>query len=299
MSITAFAVLTALISAWAFTHLADTQGSAVWWIGLVSIILFLSCFVIQTVVNTYENKRFVLISIILETAAFAWPLYRYRSFWFFIFAVIAFLFFMLADRRGRELLHELTKIRFFIVLRAILPAAVTAVSIFGVMFFYESGGGLKPGLVNASVSASFRPVEPILSRFFGGVSLEQPIQEFLKNLAANKFGEQTPAERDKAAQGALEQIQNTLAQSFHITIGPSDRVTDIIERVTREAIVGLSKTTFGIIAVAMILFFIVRSIGAILSWVVSIVAWGIFKLLLVFRFCKVTLESCEQERLVL
>ncbi len=298
--ISGLTVLLGLLASTSLIAVTGDGGGSAGWIALIALILFLSLFALQTILLSRTPQKFIVVVIMLQTFAFGWPLLSYRSFWFFLFGGIAFLLFLFADRRGRELINELTKIRFGMLLRTILPAAITAVSIMSVMFLYEGTGVLKSNLVSSSVSASFKSTESLLARFSGGASFEEPLNSFLQTIVQDRFRDSaTPEERNQAAEQAFIQIQNSLAQSFHIAVSPNDRVIDIIERVFAQMIQGLSKTLFGVITVAIVLFLIVRGIGSLVSWAVIFVSWTLLKILLATKFCKITVETCEKESILL
>ena len=300
LALSGVGVCLALLASFTLLGFANSGNGARGVIAAIAFTGFLAVFVIQTIPIHEGHPRSVVIAIIVQTVALASPLFAHiTSKWFWLFGVLALLFLIAAYERGRALVNDMAKVRFSMIARFILPRAVTAISIFAVMFFYESGGALRSGFVGTSVSAAVRSTEPVLQRFFGGISIDQPVKEFFGAVAEERFKDATREEREGAAEQAFLQIQKNLADSFHITILPSDRVSDIIEGAVRGGIASIAGNMFGASALALLLFFVLRGIGAIVSIIALPITWVLYKLLLTTKFLRIQVEERPNEKIVL
>lgn len=143
---------------------------------VICAIIFFALFIIQAITLFEGHPRAMTLLILVQTGVLASPLYTHASsWWFWLFGMIAYLFLLHADRRGRALVNDMASVRFMMIGRCILPPAVTAMSILAVMFFYDAGGVLRSEFMSSSVSAAVRSSEPIMQRFFGDISINRLI----------------------------------------------------------------------------------------------------------------------------
>lgn len=245
---------------------------------------------------------------------------------------------MNSSGRGLKMLANSLTIKFFQIARAILPRAMTGMLLFLSLltyFYYFELGKFTSRLGQSIVYEVLSSADPLLNVWFPGASFNNDIDEFLGKVAETELrkmpkniigGSATTAQIDSLASLAInpefaERIDfNALPEpirakiireaagriktSLEEVIGPlpeEQQVKDIIFSIVAKYVADFSANMgwlFSVIVVAAA-FFTLRGIFSLFKWLISLIAFILFKFLVITGFAYTNLETRSREFVLL
>jgi hypothetical protein len=220
-------------------------------------------------------------------------------------------------RRGRNLLENSIKVKFFDTARNILPKAATGLLLFACVLFYLNyfeWGNFTPAMGHKIVTGVLLDAEPIVKVIVPSVSLGATIGEVSRSLAFEQLRNaklQVPGvtsgpetdfrslpnlDQQKLADKAAEQLLSIFESRFG-PVNPNEKITDfaytLVNKYTSSSLGGY-PWVLPLVSV-FIFFTAVKGVLVLLYWFFALIAYLIFKLLLVFGFAYSSMETRSRE----
>lgn len=223
-----------------------------------------------------------------------------------------FFFLMVASQRGARILINSLKIRFFAVASFVVPKAITGLLIFLTVLFFANyfdfeNGALDERINQVIINYLVNSSEPIVRIFLPGFSADQTTSEFLTLVVKDRIKSIEP-DFDRLLPAVQTQLLETVSQqltaSLQARVGLFDAeksLSDNFFNLTTQYLDNSSKNYKLIfsIALSLLIFLVLKGITSLLSWLVELVAFIIFKFLLILNFAYISLESRSQEHITL
>jgi len=258
--------------------------------GSVALIMFLTMFVVESLF--VSSIRDVVISVVLNTLAFALLFLKFFSL-YFIFAVLL-LFFLLLDgsNRGRRELNNMIKIRFARIVRVVSRSMIAGVVIFlSVMLILSTNFSVSP----QSTERGLEFVEPIIQRFIEDFRADAVVGELLENIvtrqlsASEVFMALSPQERsfviERQATELKTGIEERIGTEISLDATVAENVYDIIDR-RLSSLTPRTQIYWGLILVAAI-WLSIQSVEFILFIPLAILVFLVYELLFALKFAKI------------
>lgn len=286
------------------------------------------CFLILVVLETFFIKSFAKLQVIMFLHGIAplsllfSQLYPKPSVLILIGGALFAFFLMEGAGRGWKLLTNSLVIKFSQIARNILPKAIVGALVFASILtyvYYFEMGKFTDRLGQSIVYETLSSAEPILKIWFPGASFNQNAQEFLEKIAETElhkmpenviggaatsiqidFNALPPQVRAKIIREAAAQIRISLEK----VAGPlpdGEMVKDIIFSIIKKYVVDFSIKTswlFGILVVVAV-FFTLKGILSLLKWLIILIAFVLFKFLIITGFAYTNLETRSREFVLL
>ncbi|KKU94019.1 MAG: hypothetical protein UY26_C0003G0169 [Candidatus Jorgensenbacteria bacterium GW2011_GWA1_48_13] len=306
--------------------LLSVQGTDLLWC-FVFALLFFVLFLLQVFFVKSRLKMVPLI--LLETLA---PLLVFYSRFFngpgtplyLVFgAAVLFLALLSSSIRGQRELSNSLEIRFFSIVKSVLPRAVTGFILFLSAVFYLNyfvwgnfNQNVGRAIVNETLVAARPVVKLVLTVDFAP---EGTVGDFLNALARNQLRRLSPGGFDSGASDAaidfqrlpaLEQVRivsessSKLAEELKKFIGAfevRETFRDLAFRLSRDYLENLTpslRSSVEIIA-AVLFFFTVKGVAFLLYWLIEFMAFILFKFLLITGFAYITVENRGRQFILL
>jgi len=233
-----------------------------------------------------------------------------------------FVFTLLGVWRGVSRFRNSIKMKFFEIAKIVTPKIVTGILILASVLFYSEyflWGSVNEAMARKVFDDSLKTVESITHLWYGGISGEQTVSEFFGSLVAvqlKKTPEVTingvtvnmrdglkelPPEAQKKILGTLSDELMKKAEEKVGTLNPNAKVSDVIYQYIKDWIIKLSANTklaLGI-GVTVLLFFSIKGIMFLLYGLINLIAFLVFKLLIVANFAVPGFETRTREFVLL
>ncbi len=307
-------------------YLISVQGTDLLW-SFVFVLLFFVLFLLQ--VFFVKSRWKMALLVLLETSAALLVFYS-RLFngpgtplYLAVGAAVLFLALLSSSIRGGRELSNSLEIRFFSIVKSVLPRAVTGFILFLSVVFYLNyfvwgnfNQNVGRAIVNETLAAARPVVKLVLTVDF---SPEGTVDDFLKALARNQLRRLSPGGLDSGASDAavdfqrlptLEQervvseLSSGLAKELQKFIGAfeiRETFRDLAFRLSRDYLENLTpplRSSVEIIA-AVLFFFTVKGIVFLLYWLIEFLAFILFKFLLIAGFAYITVENRGRQFILL
>lgn len=301
-----------IISVVAFTCLAAAAFGIFLALGIVGGIagtglLFLSCLVMQALLIKGLG-RFALGAVFESIAMVAPIIFLDRAFPIVplaFAAVIAFLAFVWAQLSARDALENELKVRFLKISKAVLPKSFTAVAI--VMAVVYGFAFKKETLFSAEfIDPMVGAVSPVVGYFVPDFKIDMSARDFLavsakQSLAKNgviDFNVMPEKLRNQVIDKTVESSKKALEDSFGVTIDLTKSFRDNVRSVLADrlrVIVDKLPAYLVSLAVALVIFLLVKAVGFLVYWIVAFFAFVMYQVLLSTGFAEVMLEPRSRE----
>lgn len=227
---------------------------------------------------------------------------------FFVFSGIA---------RGKGILKNSIKIKFFQTARVITPRLVTGILIIASVIAYTEyveWGKWNAALGKEITYGAIREAEPLLHLWFPNVSGTQTVGAFLREVTVaqirnfppntipgipdlQKGLEEMPVE---VKETIIARFSGELEKTIEAKIGALDRNATVNEAVyeglSRFAAARSEKEkALGGAALALLLFFSLKGIAVLFYWLLNGLAFLVYKFLIAANFAMVSFESRNRE----
>lgn len=232
------------------------------------------------------------------------------------------LFLVIGAERGWRILSEGMVVRFGLAVRNMLPKAVTgmliflsAVSYLSYFTLHEFSAAAGRNLFDASLTYA----APVVRLWFPNVSFDQPTSEFFKQVAKSEIATISTSElsnimggaalnfsalpaptKEKLINEAAAKVQEAFAAKYG-SVSSDEPMRDTLYRiVTRYA--GDISTNMGpafAVAVTALIFFTLRGFFSLILWLIGLLAFLVYKFLVITGFAYVSIESRSREFIIL
>ncbi len=293
------------------------------WPTIIASTLFLIISILQIVLIKGLYKLTIIA--FLESAAplvILWDkIYPQPSIALAVGAAFAFIFLFAAARRGRSVLENSIKMRFFEATKTFLPKIATGFLIFFSLILYLNyfeWGNFTQEMGRRVVAGVLMGSEPIVKVIVPAVSFQSTVRDLLKGLAAEELNKTKIAisgvsggpetdfrslplqDQQKLIIQATDQLQKIMITQFG-NVDPNEKVSDFAYDLVLKYSSDLSKSSPWILPAIVILvfFFAIKGILVLLYWLIALLAFLFFKMLIVFGFAYMNLETRSREFILL
>jgi hypothetical protein len=232
------------------------------------------------------------------------------------------IFLMGAVGRGAKILENSVKVRFFDVAKETLPRAVTGLLILVSILIYMNAfewGTFSPVIGRGLVSQALIVSEPALHIWFPEASFKDSVGVFFKTVAEEQLRSVRPNIIDRSAAGfqtsftdlpvqertlMIQEVADQYRVGLEKLAGPIDASSPMTEAVYQGLVAYVNKLSgdvklWGGVALTVVFFGMLKTIAALLYWLIEGVAFLLFKFLLMTNFAHVAVESRSREFIVL
>ncbi|MBI5306172.1 hypothetical protein HZB04_01090 [Candidatus Wolfebacteria bacterium] len=281
-------------------------------LAIAALFIFWAIFLIQTVF--IESFRKISIVVFLEflavLAVFSFDKIKILSLpdWRFLAgAGIAFLFLILAAKKGKDGMRDAIKIRFWRLGKIILPTAIAAAFLF-ISVAYVFGADKKEFAVPYSdFKALFSSSAFLMDKVYPEFNISWTVNEFVSYLAqkqiegSSQFGVLPKSIQKQMVDAAAKEFTKRISDFTGAPLNAKLSITEAAYEILKYKISNFPQNTQVLISVsiAVLLFFILESIALPVRWVVAILAFIIYEVLLAADFAKISYEGISKETIVL
>ncbi len=222
---------------------------------------------------------------------------------------------------GRKVSENSLDIEVLHVSKVVLTKSVTGLAMFLAIIVYSHyfrWNTWNDDVGRRLLEESIRPTESIvrlyLPVFSFGITVEDALRQFAESEVENiekesneiignstpQVGSLPPLAKEKAIEEIISQVQVSLEKAFG-SLQKTQRVDHALYDVIKRRVESLSeksKDAFGII-VAIIVFWVLKSFGAIFTYIIRPLCALVFKALVAVEFIKKTWQSRNQETITL
>ncbi|MDP2703949.1 MAG: hypothetical protein Q8P01_01880 [bacterium] len=238
-------------------------------------------------------------------------------------AFVFFVFLCEAMRRGRAMVKNGVRIKFFPIGKAVIPKTATGLFVFVSILFYLSyfvWGHFNEETGKRLSNELLKSTDPIIGVMVPGAGTSQTVDEFLAKIAElqiRKLKTQsaterviefdldllTPEERKLAMEGIVEEIKKQAEGA----IGPlrgDEVVRDAVWRIGKSRLEKLLENvsnlgTFIGIAAGLLVFGFLKSFAFLSMWLVELLAFLVYKFLIATGFAKIETKPVNQESITI
>lgn len=237
---------------------------------------------------------------------------------FFLF----FLFTILGVGRGVSRFRNSIKMRFFEIAKTITPKLVTGVLILASVLFYGEyflWGSVNETMTRTIFNETLRSAEPITHLWYSDISGDQTVNDFFSSLVTTQLKKtpqvtingvlvnlrdgmkELPPDMQKKVMDTLSEELRKKAEEKVGTLNPNAKVSDVLYQYIKDWIASLSspmKMGLGV-GLTVLLFFSIKSVMFLLYWLINLIAFLVFKLLIVANFAVPGYETRTREFVLL
>lgn len=313
-----------IFTVYEFHQFLLTFQYAFFWFALSGMLTF----IIVNILLSFFVKHFTitfgiilvetLIPIVFFVSKFSKPNIEVLLIGFFLF----FLFTIFGVWKGVRRFRNSIKMRFFEIAKIITPKLVTGILILASTLFYGEyflWGSVNESMTQTIFNETLRSAEPIIHLWYSDISGDQTVNDFFSSLVATQL-KKTPQVTINGVlvnlQDGLKElppdvqkkIMNTLSEELKKkteekvgTLNSNAKVNDVLYQYIKDWVVSLSsnmKMWFGI-GLTILLFFSVKGVMFFLYWLINLIAFLIFKLLVVANFAVPGHEARTREFVLL
>ncbi|MGC9599481.1 MAG: hypothetical protein ABSE18_03810 [Minisyncoccia bacterium] len=295
-------IASALCFGWFYFRYLSVASSP--WYLFAAFLLFSACSALQVFLAKGIGRRTLVI--FGESVALIACFLFYDS-WLIagIAGLVAFAVLLWGYFASRSALRGSIEVQFFRIARSVLGKVVTALVLVMILVYVpqaESQG--QPVFVaRGDFHVFFDWAAGVVNGFYPNVPLAGSFGTFAENIARTElaqnpaFGSLNQSEQNKTVAQAAAQLTASVAQTTKIAPAPDETVSDVAYDYLVATLVGLRdhfQTQF--IAVwAIILFFILRSIGIAFVWVAEFASLIVYEILLATGFMHIDKITQTQE----
>lgn len=264
------------------------------------LFLIFSCFEIFLIKN-FGRRFFVLV---LETAALL--SFFYNESWGMVsaagFAVIVLLFW--GEVSSRSEARNSLEVRFFKTVKPLAKKITTALSLLLVLAYlpqWSKGNELIPkNWFEAAIVSSAGAAES----FYPELNFHSDVRNFSLSFAKYKLQESdvyanmSPSMQNQALNKVAASVIESIKKYSGMNVSGKDQVGEVLYSLFKTALEGW-RTYFGgwfLFVWAAAAFLVVRSFGAIFSWLAALFAFSIYELLVGLNVLEIRGESATREK---
>jgi len=306
-----------------FNSLLMSLSALYFWPTVLAFTFFLVVVILQVFLIKGLGK--------LTTIAFAMSVAPLALFWSRIYPQISmvliagmallFIFLFVAMRRGRNVVENSIKLKFFDIAKSFVPKVATGFLLLACVLLYLNyfeWGNFTPAMGHEIVTSVLLSAEPVVKVIVPSVSLSVTVKQLLESIATDQLRNtklQVPGvsggpETDFRSLPKLDQ-QNLIGQATNQLLGvfesrfgvvnPDEKLTDFAyDLVNKYVAASLGGSPWILPLVVLVLFFTaMKGILALLYWFFTLLAYLVFKLLVLLGFAYFNLETRSREFILL
>ncbi|MBU6141992.1 hypothetical protein KGO95_02645 [Patescibacteria group bacterium] len=269
----------------------------------IANLLFLSCVLLQ--VFFVKSMKVQSILVLLEALVIASPFVFYWSGLFLLALALLILFMMNGLRSGMKEMDNEMAVRFKMIERKTLPAIITGLSLFISIIYLAINGTGASFLSKDAFAVMMKPVDPIAqSLLMPGFSVNMTMTELAQAVAVRQLGTTftslTPDLQSQALEAILTQLRGQAA-TYGVSFTDSETVSDVLYSYFVRQFNQIPNQYRSLLPyVILILTFItVKSLGALLRWLIIPLAYALYQFLLATGFARISLESRSRQIITL
>ena len=237
-------------------------------------------------------------------------------------SLIFFIFMVSAAIKGQRVLANSLEVRFFFTARNILPRVFTGFLIFFTIVLYLNyflWDNFNDELGKVLVGQTLDSSRPIVGIVFSDISFNKTVQNFLDVIAENQLRKIRPGLASRAGTEpaidfqslsppekaeVVKQFSLGLKKELEKIVGPlnvNEPVKGEVFKIVKNYFSGLSdalKSALGLV-LALVFFFSIKGMASLLYWFIELVAFVLFKFLLITGFARISLENRGREFVIL
>jgi hypothetical protein len=307
-----------------FNRLVLGWNALYFWPTLAAFFLFLVLTVLQ-VFFVKSGWKFAFIAFFesfVPLAFFSDKLYPQPDFILLAGAVLAFVFLFSAMSRGRRLIKDNVRVNFFGTTRTFLShAALGFFFLFTILLYlnYFNWGNFDINLGRMMSDGALASSEPITKIVTPGISLNGTADEFFRSLAEsqlrssdakfkssvgqnieNQFRYLSDKDQEKIVSQFAAQLETVFKERFG-DFSPGEKVSDIAFSIVSAYASKINESSPWLIpaGVCILFFLLVKGTFALIYWLISFIAFLIFKTLIAFDFAHIASEERNREFVML
>lgn len=245
-----------------------------------------------------------------------------------VLLIAVLLFFVLAEIgsvRGLRQAAASMRVRFFDTARTVIPKALTGALLFAaalIYLTYFSWGTLNATIGRKFVDQVLTSADPVLRLYFSRVSVDQNVEDFLREVvraqleggSANLLGKFAPGsnealqtflslpvpQRDVIIDRVTESFRGSLEPVVG-SLNPNEPVRDAVYRIVADRLAGLTPSQYKTFSVGgvVLVFFALKGFLSLFQWAFALVAYLVFKLLMALGFARTGVATQSREFVLL
>jgi len=236
-------------------------------------------------------------------------------------AALFFIFLFFAMKRGHSVAENSIKLKFFDIAKSFVPKVATGFLLLACILLYLNyfeWGNFTPAMGRKIVTGIILSAEPVVKVIVPSVSLGVTIRQLLENIAADQL-KNTKLEVPGVSGGPETSFQslpkldqkNLIGQATNQLLGvfesrfgvvnPDEKLTDFAyDLISKYANTSLGSSPWILPLAAVLLFFTaMKGILALFYWLFTLLAYLVFKLLVLLGFAYFNLETRSREFILL
>ncbi len=281
---------------------------------LLSAVGFLTLFLLNVVfIKTMWRSNLIIAS---ESIGLLLGFWDEFSFGLLLGCFFVFLLLVLANYSGTSELENMLKIKVWKVGKRALPKAMLALSLFISLIYYlalNRNLALWPNnffISEQTFEKVIFPTEPFIQKFFPQFEFQVTTDEFLHRLAESQVDEAVKSQNVGKLPDSLKaeliaksasDLGGKFASSLGIQLESQDTVAGTLYKALVQRIMLLPSNVHDALPLilAAVVFLLIISLGWLLRWVSSVLAFLIYKLLMYAGFAQLVLEGRSREIAIL
>lgn len=290
-----------------------TEGNAGYliWAGLAGI-LFVAVAIAQAflIKNSKLMKFITLLEAFAPIALFYQRIVPEPSAPLLIGALLLWYMISIGIGRGSRMLGNSMRIRFFEVARAVFPRVTTGMTLFITIVFYLTffvWGGMTTETGRLFFSGTLETIQPAVRIWFPQTSFNGSVHQVLEGIVESQFNRGTIGSAEEFSPDERAAIISksviTIGASLEGTFGRIDFNAPFVNELYRIFLGLLQSSSLMSLAIgfgtALVLFFVLRSITALLSGIILVFGYIFFKILLITNFAHIAVENRSREFVIL
>ena len=212
--------------------------------------------------------------------------------------------------RGSRMLANSMRIRFFEIARAVFPRVTTGMILFITVVFYLTffaWGGMTTETGRTFFSGTLDILQPAVRIWFPQTSFNGTVHEALTGVVESQLNRNTVGSVDEFSLDERATIISksvaTIGESLEKTFGRIDFNAPFVNEIYRVFLGLLQSSSLMSLAIgfgtALVLFFVLRSVTALLSGIILLFGFIFFKILLITNFAHIAVENRSREFVIL
>lgn len=274
---------------------------------IITIILFLSLFLIQVLLITHWSQGLptILAELILLTPFFYIAGGGKNFYWLAAAIILALILLFSGYYHGRKELRNMISIDFSGMRKIVLRRAMLGVILFSTIAYISLVDVKNLKISEKLIQYLSKPIELSGKIFFNDFSLAMRVGDFFDNLADKNISGKLKDLPPAAQQEIKNQIKNDLlkrvSEIAKMKINTQWTLSRAIVEISNFQIRSIPPQRHNIVllVIGLTIFLFTAGFSLILSWIIGLLSWLIYRLLLKAGFIKIMYQSKTVESIIL
>ncbi|MEK7566382.1 MAG: hypothetical protein AAB494_01775 [Patescibacteria group bacterium] len=273
----------------------------------LSALVFLVVLVLQPFF--IDSREALTFAVLFETLAMTGNFVDKISWTFIIAFAVIFLTLLSGVSNGLKDLEESLKVRFWPIVRAVLPKGIVAVSIF-ISIFSVLHFQTEPSkflISEETFSKVFSINTPLIQTIFPGIDPIMTMDQAVKVMTQNQLNRLPEFQSlpKKAQEQELKKQSNlllgNLSQYFGAELNPRLSVSSAIFEALKKKFESLPDNikTLVFVGVGVLIFLTIEALAWPLKVIIGFLAFLVYEILMTAKFAKITVETRSKEIITL